>query len=174
MLSGLDTTTGAGNPDGVFTRLTASPIAIEMICEGTREGDATGASKTQFFIFLTFNKSDLEEGADRRESIPAACVKQYIFSQGELFEADDVFDLRGDDAPPPTSPDNANASAQAEEVEADDDITCVVCLTNERNTTIIPCRHMCVCAECAGLLQQNSGKCPMCRREIQKLLTLAV
>ena len=26
---------------------------------------------------------------------------------------------------------------------------CVICLVNERNTTVLPCRHMCMCNECA-------------------------
>lgn len=171
-LGGLDTTSTASHEE-VFSRLSASPLAIEIASDHSRE-EGSDADQTRCFIFLTFNKSDLEDdGGDVRDFIPAACVKQYIFTGGELFETDDIFDLRGDQAPSSPNEGGRQDASPGEEVEVEDDATCVVCLTNERNTTIIPCRHMCVCAECAGLLQQNSGKCPMCRCEIQKLLTLS-
>ncbi len=34
------------------------------------------------------------------------------------------------------------------EAEAEDRL-CVICLVNERDTTVLPCRHMCMCHECA-------------------------
>jgi len=36
---------------------------------------------------------------------------------------------------------------------------CVVCLTEERDTILLPCRHLCVCASCFDHLE----RCPVCR-----------
>lgn len=40
---------------------------------------------------------------------------------------------------------------------------CVVCLTAPRDTVLLPCRHMCVCSDCAQQLRRQTNKCPVCR-----------
>lgn len=48
---------------------------------------------------------------------------------------------------------------------------CVICLAALRDTTVLPCRHMCMCASCARELQrQQVSTCPICRDEIESLL----
>lgn len=43
-------------------------------------------------------------------------------------------------------------------------IECVICLTSIRDTAVLPCRHMCLCHECANVTRARSyGKCPICR-----------
>jgi len=48
---------------------------------------------------------------------------------------------------------------------------CVICLSEPRNTAIKPCRHLCVCEECAGQLQVGAAlrndHCPICRGPIE-------
>jgi hypothetical protein len=47
---------------------------------------------------------------------------------------------------------------------------CVVCLTDPRNTVVLPCQHLCCCEECAAQLQigakMRGDKCPICRHDI--------
>mmetsp|Transcript_17428 Transcript_17428/g.31454 ORF Transcript_17428/g.31454 Transcript_17428/m.31454 type:complete len:250 (-) Transcript_17428:7116-7865(-) len=41
---------------------------------------------------------------------------------------------------------------------------CVICLTNIRDTSVLPCGHMCLCHDCANMTRaQSYGKCPICR-----------
>jgi len=41
---------------------------------------------------------------------------------------------------------------------------CVVCLSQRRDTAVMPCRHLCLCASCADIFRsQTTCKCPMCR-----------
>jgi E3 ubiquitin-protein ligase MGRN1 len=40
---------------------------------------------------------------------------------------------------------------------------CVICMSAERDTTVLPCRHMCLCRECALALKTRSNTCPICR-----------
>ena len=51
---------------------------------------------------------------------------------------------------------------------------CVVCLCEPPSTTIFPCRHLVVCAECAATLrlQGHASRCPVCRCRIESLLNL--
>ena len=37
----------------------------------------------------------------------------------------------------------------------DNDAECCLCLTEPRDTTILPCRHMCICHACARELRQR-------------------
>lgn len=47
---------------------------------------------------------------------------------------------------------------------------CVICLSNTRDTTIIPCLHLCLCSQCAQVLSLNTRKCPVCRTPATGLL----
>ena len=50
---------------------------------------------------------------------------------------------------------------------------CVICMTEPRDTTVLPCRHMCMCSECAKVLRLQSNKCPICRTSIESLPSAA-
>jgi hypothetical protein len=51
---------------------------------------------------------------------------------------------------------------------------CVICMTNERDTTALPCRHMCMCAECASALKTQTNRCPICRCVVESLLHIKI
>ncbi|KNB42540.1 putative E3 ubiquitin-protein ligase [Blastocystis sp. subtype 4] len=51
---------------------------------------------------------------------------------------------------------------------------CVVCMTNKRDTCVLPCRHVCCCADCANTLRLQSDKCPVCRKPMTELVYLSV
>lgn len=57
-------------------------------------------------------------------------------------------------------------------VDGEEENLCVICLTNEKNTAVIPCRHLCLCKECAEELRQKSPKCPVCRGPIHQLVAM--
>ena len=43
-----------------------------------------------------------------------------------------------------------------------------------RDTTVLPCRHMSMCSECAKVLRMQSNKCPICRTSIESLLQIKI
>ncbi|KAH7573712.1 hypothetical protein JRO89_XS03G0196600 [Xanthoceras sorbifolium] len=49
---------------------------------------------------------------------------------------------------------------------------CVICMTEPKDTAVLPCRHMCMCSECAKALRLQSNKCPICRQPIQELIEI--
>lgn len=51
---------------------------------------------------------------------------------------------------------------------------CVICLSEPRDTTVLPCRHMCMCSGCAKMLQQRTNRCPICRTPVVKLLEIEI
>lgn len=104
-------------------------------------------------------------------------LKQLLVHNGELFELDEVYGLdteAGGGVSPQAAEDDAATTAAAGPLDAaddDSDTVCVVCLTNPKDTMILPCRHLCLCSECAGPLKQQTNKCPMCRAKIDRLMT---
>ena len=52
----------------------------------------------------------------------------------------------------------------------DEERLCVICLTADRDTTVLPCRHMCMCAPCARELRRQTPRCPICRDTVESLL----
>ncbi|KAK4780526.1 hypothetical protein SAY87_016632 [Trapa incisa] len=51
---------------------------------------------------------------------------------------------------------------------------CVICLSEPRDTTVLPCRHMCMCSECAKVLRFQTNRCPICRQPVERLLEIKV
>lgn len=51
---------------------------------------------------------------------------------------------------------------------------CVICLSEPRDTTVLPCRHMCMCSGCAKVLRYQTNRCPICRQPVDRLLEIKV
>jgi hypothetical protein len=45
---------------------------------------------------------------------------------------------------------------------------CVVCLDAEKNTVLLPCRHLCLCSTCAQI--PELVQCPLCRSPVESRL----
>jgi len=51
---------------------------------------------------------------------------------------------------------------------------CVICLSDAKDTILIPCRHLCICSPCAQVLKFQSNKCPICRASVRSMLSVNV
>jgi len=43
-------------------------------------------------------------------------------------------------------------------------LRCIMCDTNRRSVLMIPCKHLCVCADCSKTRGKDLSCCPLCRR----------
>merc|ERR1719420_700684 len=59
-------------------------------------------------------------------------------------------------------------SSSAGEIEGNSE--CIICLSEPRDTAVLPCRHMCFCSYCAGIVRLQCEKCPICRQRVVSLL----
>ncbi len=41
---------------------------------------------------------------------------------------------------------------------------CIVCMSEVKDTIVLPCRHMCLCLECANVIRGKTDRCPLCRQ----------
>lgn len=51
---------------------------------------------------------------------------------------------------------------------------CVVCQDRERCTIILPCRHVCLCYECCGMIRRTHGRCPICRHVVRRTMRVYI
>lgn len=49
---------------------------------------------------------------------------------------------------------------------------CVICMSEERDTMLLPCRHLCLCNSCAQSLRYQANSCPICRCPFKAALSL--
>eukprot|EP00123_Amoebidium_parasiticum_P018120 comp24108_c1_seq2/m.43607 comp24108_c1_seq2/g.43607 ORF comp24108_c1_seq2/g.43607 comp24108_c1_seq2/m.43607 type:complete len:408 (-) comp24108_c1_seq2:508-1731(-) len=103
------------------------------------------------------------------ESGPTAYVpsvlKQKITVYGSSYMLQEIY---GMEEVPHTGGDDADSD------DEDENRTCVVCMSDHRDTLVLPCRHLCLCAACAQVLRNQAAKCPICRAPFHSLLQLSV
>lgn len=84
--------------------------------------------------------------------------------QGSAFEVKDLFGLQ--DAQQSVVDENKEGSGANQ--------NCVICLTEPRDTALLPCSHFCVCHACAVSIRLSPARnrCPLCRAEVKDLVKL--
>lgn len=91
----------------------------------------------------------------------ARVVKQRIWVEGTSYELQEIYGIEN------CATGNAEEDAMAGK-------ECVVCLSEARDTTVLPCRHMCMCSGCARMLRHQTNRCPICRTPVESLLEIKV
>ncbi|CAH8365346.1 unnamed protein product [Eruca vesicaria subsp. sativa] len=98
-------------------------------------------------------------------SFKVKVMKQILWIEGARYELRELYGID-------------NSVAQDDDVasglEDSDDKECVICLTEPKDTAVMPCRHLCLCSDCAKELRFQSNKCPICRQPIHELLMIKV
>ncbi|KAJ2714244.1 hypothetical protein H4R19_001832 [Coemansia spiralis] len=85
------------------------------------------------------------------------CVKQKLGIGNMLYQQHEVFGL-------------SEALDSRTSMAKDDPSQCAICLSDDRDTVMLPCRHLCMCRECANTYRQQSNKCPICRTVVETIL----
>ncbi|KAG1711176.1 hypothetical protein DVH05_013891 [Phytophthora capsici] len=109
-------------------------------------------------------------------------LKQKILVEGLTYELQEIYGIDGSvAAAPKTEQKGATEDDQAgttqtvkDEIEIPEGAECIICLCEPRNTTVLPCRHMCLCSECAEALRKSASTCPICRTPVEALLQIRV
>lgn len=87
-------------------------------------------------------------------------VKQKLWVDGVSYVLQEIYGLE-----------NASTSG-TNGTDTNEEQLCVICLSNRKDTTALPCRHMCMCHECADALRKQSSMCPICRNKVESLLRI--
>lgn len=65
-------------------------------------------------------------------------------------------------------------SDQYKSLGGENTFECVICMSEERDTMLLPCRHLCLCSSCAQSLRYQASSCPICRCPFKAALNLRV
>ncbi|XP_057496000.1 probable E3 ubiquitin-protein ligase LUL4 [Actinidia eriantha] len=85
-------------------------------------------------------------------------IKQILWVDGIRYELREIYGI--------------SSATEATSSDNDSGKECVICMTEPKDTAVLPCRHMCMCSECAKELRLQSDKCPICRQPISELLEI--
>eukprot|EP00256_Glycine_max_P060500 XP_014629361.1 probable E3 ubiquitin-protein ligase LOG2 [Glycine max] len=79
-------------------------------------------------------------------------VKQILWVNGMRYELQEIYGIR-----------NSTENDQGK---------CVICLSEPRDTIVLPCRHMCMCSGCAKDSRFQTDRCSICRQPVERLLEI--
>ncbi|EFC43563.1 predicted protein [Naegleria gruberi] len=94
-----------------------------------------------------------QQGNDQSYSIKVN--KQKIVVGNELFEVGEIYQQSTND-----------------HHHEEEENLCVVCMSEEANTVVLPCGHMSLCEGCATALKEQTNKCPICRQKVESAIKL--
>lgn len=126
------------------------PIVIQCNVEDDQE--SVGHSH------ITFAVAELNG-----EDYVIKALKQKQVVDGLCFLLQEIFGIENKNSP--------DLKADSEEIE-DTGSECVICMSDIRDTLILPCRHLCLCNTCADSLRYQSSTCPICRVPFRALLQI--
>lgn len=141
----------------------------ERACAGQNRGQMYYHQGSQFFPIVIMLQT-CETNPNRVQSqstfatfksngdgtLSAAVVKQKIQVQGNAYELQEIFGI------------------DQGQNDAENSKECVICMSAPKDTTVLPCRHMCMCSDCAKVLRYQTNKCPICRCAVESLLQIQV
>ncbi|XP_005184091.1 E3 ubiquitin ligase Rnf157 [Musca domestica] len=89
-------------------------------------------------------------------------LKQKIFVDGLCYLLQEIYGIENK---------AINKSSIDEDLD-DHGSECVICMSETRDTLILPCRHLCLCYACADSLRYQANCCPICRAPFRALLQI--
>ncbi|TPX49619.1 hypothetical protein SeLEV6574_g01350 [Synchytrium endobioticum] len=126
--------------------------------------------------FVTFSMDD--------HGLQSHVSKQKIMINGVSYLVQEIFGFTE-----PTTPTQLPESSENAPQDENSTRDCVVCLSELKDTVVLPCRHLCLCTTCASVLRlqgrSTSGpssyasrvgvpKCPICRQPFHALLQITL
>lgn len=92
-------------------------------------------------------------------------LKQKIYVDGLCYLLQEIYGIENKNT------ENAKQQGSDEDTE-DNGSECVICMSDVRDTLILPCRHLCLCNSCADSLRYQANNCPICRAPFRALLQI--
>lgn len=123
-----------------------------------RDSEPLGAALPDW-VHSQITQAVIEKKDD--ETYQVRVVKQIIWVGGTRYELQEIYGIE-----------NSGGGGNFDGTDAGKE--CVVCMSEPRDTTVLPCRHMCMCSECAKVLRFQTNRCPICRTPVERLLEIKV
>ncbi|CAG2113995.1 unnamed protein product [Medioppia subpectinata] len=140
---------------GDFDGSALLPVVIHCVAQ---EGEDPRQSHTLIAV--------VERNHENMHSIKP--LKQKLFVDGLTYLLQEIYGIENK---------NALTTKGDQTLPVDNDLEdnsseCVICMSDPRDTLILPCRHLCLCNGCADSLRYQANNCPICRAPFRALLQL--
>lgn len=135
------------------------PVIVETVPKDM------GVAVPSQFTYLSWDETDVSL---------LTVIKQKLRYGERGYELHEIFGIEKNCDKSPMSV-KATASDSGTSLAGLDDpngTDCVICLSDARDTTVLPCRHLCLCSRCAEVLRANSRRCPICRQPVSSMLQI--
>ncbi|KAH8741980.1 hypothetical protein FG386_002355 [Cryptosporidium ryanae] len=122
---------------------------------------------TQLTFCKRLNESELNRTESNKNKV--GIRRQCVIYKGRAFEIQNVYGLSCSSRECSNSQLSQDKKNNQGEHESE---LCVVCLTNNRETILLPCRHACLCSDCSKILLKKAHDCPICRNQIHSIVNI--
>ncbi|XP_008567324.1 PREDICTED: E3 ubiquitin-protein ligase MGRN1 isoform X1 [Galeopterus variegatus] len=129
------------------------PVVIQAVVD---EGDVVEVTGHAHVLLAAFEKH-----VDGSFSVKPLKQKQIVDRVSYLLQ--EIYGIENK---------NNQETKPSDDENGDNSNECVVCLSDLRDTLILPCRHLCLCTSCADTLRYQANNCPICRLPFRALLQI--
>ncbi|XP_045398438.1 E3 ubiquitin-protein ligase MGRN1 isoform X2 [Lemur catta] len=129
------------------------PVVIQAVVD---EGDVVEVTGHAHVLLAAFEKH-----VDGSFSVKPLKQKQIVDRVSYLLQ--EIYGIENK---------NNQETKPSDDENSDNSNECVVCLSDLRDTLILPCRHLCLCTSCADTLRYQANNCPICRLPFRALLQI--
>lgn len=103
---------------------------------------------------------------DSQKTITGArVVKQVVLINGLPFEIKSIYGMAEES-------DSVEGKQHIDVKDDDGEKECLICLSEAKDTLIMPCGHFCICSDCGKGLIKAKHTCPVCRGNIGSLIPM--
>lgn len=135
------------------------PVAVKADASSS---DVDGSNETPTSGNKTNTNSQITQAVFEKDKgeFRLKVAKQILWVNGMRYELQEIYGI--------------GTSVESDLDGNDPGKECVICLSEPRDTTVLPCRHMCMCSGCAKVLRLQTNRCPICRQPVERLLEIKV
>ncbi|XP_028395246.1 E3 ubiquitin-protein ligase MGRN1-like [Dendronephthya gigantea] len=128
------------------------------------------ASEEEFNGHCNITMANIEKLSD--ESFTVKLIKQKQMVDGLCYLLHEIYGLESKEETENDQDKQADHFDDEYDDYTDENVVCVVCMSDTRDTLMLPCKHLCVCSDCASSLRGGSNNCPICRVPFHALLQI--
>lgn len=150
--------------DKHYARQMPCVIVLRYHTTEVKENEESGEKEDVTVEHAEHTAVDLHPKPNRR------VISQIVTTGNSSYVVENLYGADGDNEVTVGSTLAENTGGGSGGPENEEDLLCVICLTNMKDTSVMPCRHMCLCKECGEQLLQSRPLCPVCRAPIVTLL----
>lgn len=100
--------------------------------------------------------ASIEHATDQCSTFVVKALKQKLVADGVVYLLQEIYGIEN----------------KEHDLGDENGSECIICLSDIRDTVILPCRHLCICNGCAETLRYKLNNCPICRSPFRALLQL--